>query len=38
MMSSIQANEIRGVWLRDAVDQLKRVPVELYAEIKTLFK
>jgi len=38
MMSSIQANEIRGVWLRDAVDQLKRVPAELYAEIKTLFK
>lgn len=37
-MSSIQANEITGVRLRDAVDQLKRVPTELYQEVKALFK
>jgi len=37
-MSSIQCNEICGVWLRDAVHELKRVPVPLYEEIKALFK
>ena len=37
-MSSIQCNQITSVWLRDAVHELKRVPVELYNEIKALFK
>jgi 6-phosphofructokinase 1 len=37
MMASLQGNEITAVPLALAVQQLKTVPPELYAEVKTLF-